>query len=116
MDVKSVAPIAVDRVAAPVPPAARPTSEAKAAPESPALRNELTGPLAAKVLQDSGIRPEEIFKYRVQLDIDKPTGRVVAEVRNKESGELVTEVPSRTLLRHAAMLREALGMILDKPV
>ena len=116
MEVKSIAPVAVDRVAAPVQPRARQTPGANAAPESPGFRNELTGPLAAKILGDSGLEPAEIFKYRVQLDIDKPTGRVVAEVRDKVSGELVTEVPSRTLLKHAAMLREALGMILDKPV
>ena len=80
------------------------------------LRREISGQLAQQILQESGIKPTEIFRYKVQLDIDGDTGRVVAEVREKDSGELVKEVPSRTLLRQAAMLNEALGMILDKPV
>ena len=67
------------------------------------------------MLEEAGIKPVEIDRYRVQLDIDGDTGRVVAEIREKESGDLVTEVPSRTLLRQAAMLKDTLGMILDTP-
>ncbi|MCG8355500.1 MAG: flagellar protein FlaG [Kiloniellales bacterium] len=85
-------------------------------PRGDEIRRELTGALAQRVLEDSGIKPQDISKYRVRLDIDDASGRVVAEVRDKESGELVEEVPSRKILRQAQMLQETLGMILDKPV
>lgn len=93
-----------------------PQPKSGSAAQEAQARREITGPLAQKLLEASGIKPAEISRFRVQLDIDDGTGRVVAEVRSKESGELVAEVPSRTLLRQAAMLRETLGMILDKPV
>ncbi|MDJ0951700.1 MAG: flagellar protein FlaG [Alphaproteobacteria bacterium] len=116
MDVKSIAPAAVASLArSPQGRGARP-AEPQAQPRADQIRSEITGPLAQRILEDSGIKPAEIGKYRVKLDIDDDSGRVVAEVRDKESGELVNEVPSRKLLRQAQMLKEAVGMILDKPV
>ena len=115
MEVHNNRPVAVDGGARPQQP--RPAAQSEPATRAPEteLRRELSGELARQILKESGIEPVEINRYRVQLDIDGDTGRVVAEVRKKDSGELVTEVPSRTLLRQAAMLRETLGMILDRP-
>lgn len=114
MELRNITPVAAGIAAGPQTTAAKQPERGKSAHKAE-LRQELTGPLARKVLEDVGIKPAEIDRYRVQLDIDGDTGRVVAEVREKESGDLVTEVPSRTLLRQAAMLRESLGMILDTP-
>ena len=114
MELRNITPVAAGIAAEPQTTAAKQPERGKSAQKAE-LRQELTGPLARKVLEDVGIKPAEIDRYRVQLDIDGDTGRVVAEVREKESGDLVTEVPSRTLLRQAAMLRESLGMILDTP-
>lgn len=116
MDVKSINPISLsdrdkhDRAASP--PARKPS----ASPVTPEPRRELVGPLARRVLEDSGIAPKELGRFRVQLEIDEGTGRVIAEIRDKDTGELVDEVPSRKVLRQAAMLREAIGMILDKRI
>lgn len=116
MEVHNNRPVALDSK----PRQQQPSPAARAEQPDPAqgagLRREIGGELAQKILQESGIRPAEIFRYKVQLDIDGDTGRVVAEVREKDSGELVKEVPSRTLLRQAAMLNEVLGTILDTPV
>ena len=116
MEVHNNRPVALDSSPRPQ----QPKQAARAEQSSPApateMRREIGGQLAQQILKASGIKPAEIFRYKVQLDIDGDTGRVVAEVREKESGELVREVPSRTLLRQAAMLNETLGMILDKPV
>jgi len=115
MELRNITPIAASTAAGPQTTNTAKQPERGKSAQKAELRQELTGPLAQKVLEDVGIKPAEIDRYRVQLDIDGDTGRVIAEVRNKESGELVTEVPSRTLLRQAAMLKESLGMILDTP-
>ncbi len=116
MDVKGITPAAAASLArTPQARGSRP-AEPQAQPRTGEIRSELAGPLARRVLEDSGIKPADIAKYRVKLDIDDDSGRVVAEVRDKKSGELVNEVPSRKLLRQAQMLKEAVGMILDKPV
>ncbi len=116
MEVHFNRPVALDSSPRPQ----QPKQAARSAQPSPApaaeLRREIGGQLARQILKDAGIKPTEMFRYKVQLDIDGDTGRVVAEVREKDSGELVKEVPSRSLLRQAAMLNETLGMILDKPV
>lgn len=116
MEVRTVNPVAsaTSRKATTAAESPRPKGDGPAPTGD--LRRDITGPLAQKLLEASGVKPAEINRFRVQLDIDDDTGRVVAEVRNKESGELVAEVPSRTLLRQAAMLRDVLGTILDKPV
>ena len=114
MELRNIAPPAVAATARPQTATAKQPDRGKPV-QTAELRQELTGPLAQKILEEAGIKPAEIDRYRVQLDIDGDTGRVVAEVREKDSGELVTEVPSRTLLRQAAMLEESLGMILDTP-
>ena len=116
MEVKSINPGAVGQRSRSQPTAVAQPRKAEAPADNRGIRGELRGPLAQRILKDSGIKPVEIHRYRVQLDIDDNTGRVVAEVRKKETGELVQEVPSRVLLRQAAMLKEALGMILDRPV
>ncbi len=70
---------------------------------------------ARAVLDDSGIPPAEISKYSVRLDIHKETGRVVASIRNKETGEILQSFPSESILRGAVMLKNMIGTILDDP-
>lgn len=116
MEVKGITPVAMgNQIRDQRPQAARQTSSGPGpAPGAPS--SEIGGRLAHNLLAASGLKDVELAKYKVSLDIDGDTGRVVAEIRDRSSGDLVTEVPSRTLLRHAAMLNETLGTILDKPV
>ena len=116
MEVKGITPVALRTQARSSQSSGGRPAEPQAQPNSTEIRDELTGPLAQRILKDSGIGAAEISKYQVKLDIDDDSGRVVAEVRDKHTGELVEEVPSRKLLRQAQLLRETLGMILDKPV
>ena len=119
MEVKNVSPVAFG-TPRPQPNTARSSgavdAPAQPDPASTKVPGEISGQLARRLLADSGIKQADMDRFRVKLDIDGDTGRVVAEVRNRETNELVTEVPSRKLLRHAAMLKETLGMILEKPV
>ena len=117
MEVKNVSPAALGGSSAQVPGARSPKAAGSAdLPASTRVPGEVSGQLARRLMSDSGIKQADMHRFRVKLDIDNDTGRVVAEVRNRVTDELVTEVPSRKLLRQAAMLRETLGMILDKPV
>lgn len=119
MEVKNVSPV-VFGTRAPQPSRAGAANAAGGSidtgPASTTVSGEVTGQLAERLLADAGIKQADMNRFRIKLDIDNDTGRVVAEVRNRHTDELVTEVPSRKLLRQAAMLRETLGMILDKPV
>ncbi len=53
---------------------------------------------------------------RVQVDIDKPSGRVIGRVIDKQTGELIRQVPPKELLRLLAKTREMLGALFDKKV
>ena len=117
MEVKNVSPVALGSATPQAPRGAKAVEKANQPdPASTKVQGEVSGQLARRLLTDSGIKQADMHRFRVKLDIDNDTGRVVAEVRNRQTNELVTEVPSRKLLRHAAMLKETLGMILDKPV
>lgn len=85
----------------------------EAAPPPVNNNEQISSSLAKAVLKDSGIKPADISRFNVRLDIHKETGRVVANIFNKETGKLVQKVPSEALLRQAEMLGEVLGTILD---
>lgn len=122
MEVKGISPLAAAparRESGPAPGRASghiANSLPKAADPSATGTKELHGALAEKLLESSGIKSADLHRFRVELDIDGDTGRIVAEIRNRQTGDLVEEVPSRSILRHAAMLKDTLGTLLDTPV
>lgn len=81
-----------------------------------AARQELSEAQAQAILQDSGIKPADISKFDVRLDIHKETGRVVASIQNKKTGEVLQKFPSESILRGAVMLQNMIGTILDEPI
>lgn len=50
---------------------------------------------------------------QVNLDIDEATNRVVAKLLDRETGELVRQIPADELLRDAAGVRELLAVNVD---
>jgi len=78
-------------------------------------RREVSKALAKAILAESRIEPVEISRFNVRLDIDRDTGRVIAEIQDKKTGELLQKIPSDSLLRSAAMLEQTIGTILDTP-
>ena len=117
MEIRPVSPAALGDPAPATTPKAPMSPKPAAATPNTATRisRELSGPLAQQLIADSTPEPVRIDQYRIHLDIDRGTGRVVAEIRDKETGDLVQEVPPKTLLKQAALLKEALGTILDTP-
>lgn len=92
--------------------------DAKAAdPEATkiARQRKLREALADVILKQSDIPVAELSKVRVRLDMDTETGRLIAAIENKQTGEVVQTIPSETILRGAAMLEKVIGTVLDKP-
>lgn len=80
-----------------------------------AQRRELNEALAEAILKQSDVPVADFSKVRVRLDVHTETGRLVAAIENKETGELVQTIPSETILRGAAMLERVIGTVLDRP-
>ena len=56
-----------------------------------------------------GLKSADVGKVRVALAVDENSNRVIAKVYNKETGELVRQIPTDEVLRNAALIRELLG-------
>lgn len=57
--------------------------------------------------------PDRAFQYQIELCVDQETGRVVARVIDRESGEVVRQVPPEYVLQLAMYIDEWLGRVLD---
>lgn len=57
--------------------------------------------------------PERPFQYQIELRVDEATGRVVARVIDRESGEVVRQVPPEYVLQLAMYIDAWLGRVLD---
>jgi len=57
--------------------------------------------------------PDRAFQYQIELRVDQETGRVVARVIDRESGEVVRQVPPEYVLQLAMYIDEWLGRVLD---
>ena len=68
--------------------------------------------VAASRLAENANRNEP-RPVRINLDIDEATNRVVAKVTDKETGELMRQIPAEELLHNAAGIRELLALSLD---
>lgn len=56
----------------------------------------------------------ETRSFRLSLDVDDRTNRTVARIIDKESGEVIKEIPQQEILDLAAKLKEtAQGIMLD---
>ena len=51
---------------------------------------------------------------RLSVDVDKPTGRVIGRIVDSNTGAVVSQVPSKEMIRLWEMTREMLGKLLDK--
>lgn len=60
--------------------------------------------------------PDRAFQYQIELRVDQETGRVVARVIDRESGEVVRQVPPEHVLQLATYIDEWLGRVLDARV
>ena len=59
---------------------------------------------------------EMIHNVGLRFSVHKPTGRIVVKVIDKETKEIVREIPAEEILNLAAKLDEMIGMIFDKTI
>ncbi len=53
---------------------------------------------------------------RVQLDVDSSTGRVIGRVVDKQSGEVMRQLPSPEMLKLIAKAKELFGDLVNEKV
>ncbi len=56
-----------------------------------------------------------VFKG-VAFEVDEAAGRTFAVVKNQETGEVIKRIPSEEMLRRAAVLKDASGLLQDVEV
>lgn len=54
-----------------------------------------------------------VGRYRVMLDIDESSRRVVATFVDPDTNEVIDQLPSKKMLSIAASIREMLGALVD---
>lgn len=101
----------------PTPPAAAPgastlpAGQAKAAAREPGFAVKSLEKLLAA---DGAPRDQvSLTTVKVELDVDKPTNRVVATIRDRATGEVLNQFPAEAILRDARGIRELLARELD---
>lgn len=107
----------------PAPPAAAyganhpPAGQASGAPRRAAAEGFAVTSLE-KLLEAGAATQDQVAltSVKVELAIDKPTNRVVAIVRDRESGEVLNQFPAEAILRDARGIRELLARALDMKV
>lgn len=57
-----------------------------------------------------------IFDYRFHFKIHEATGRVMVQVIDQETGEVLNEIPPEKVLDLAARIRELVGLLVDEKV
>lgn len=88
-------------------------AEQKAAEEKQALENQqVTEQMLEELEQDIETMHNVGLKFSKHTD----TGRTMIKVLNKETGEIIREIPSENVLDLAAKIEEMIGIMFDKEV
>ena len=82
--------------------------------EQPTLKE--VGVNISDVVKDINTLVYQVATTKVSFDVDKDTGRSVVRVLNKETGEIVRQVPPEELLTLVARMRQLSGLIFNKQV
>ena len=56
----------------------------------------------------------DIFSRKIQLSYNEEINRVIVTVVDRDSGEVLREIPSKDLQRLARHLKDAIGVLYDK--
>lgn len=58
----------------------------------------------------------EVFNLELHFTIHRPTGEVIARIVNRETGEVIREIPPEKFLDMIAKLQELAGILVDEVV
>ncbi len=77
---------------------------------------QVTGTELSIVVKDLNTLVHQVAATKVSFDVDEETGRSVVRVVNKETGEVIRQVPPEELLTLVARMRQLSGLIFNKEV
>lgn len=70
----------------------------------------------SKVVKDVNTLVHQVGSTKISFDVDEATGRSVIRVLDKESGEVIRQVPPEELLTLVARMRQLSGLIFSQEV
>ena len=70
----------------------------------------------SEVVRDINTMVHQVAATKVSFDVDEETGRSVVRVMNKETGEVIRQVPPEELLTLVARMRQLSGLIFSEEV
>ena len=85
------------------------TSPQKVAGERPVVDSEVL-----RVVEELNAFVSRIASTTITFEVDLFTGESVVQVRDKETGEVIRQVPPKELLRLAADIKGATGLIFSR--
>jgi len=94
--------------------AASKASGADQAPEKPAAGPDLT--ISKGFMKTLNADLEAIHNVGLQFSVFEDTGKTVVRVMDKDTGELIRQIPPKELLELAAKLEDMMGIMFDKQV
>lgn len=67
-------------------------------------------------LEDLGIEIEGLRNVNLNFSVYEATGEIVISVADKDTGEVIREIPPKALQELAAKFQEVAGLILDRKI
>ena len=68
------------------------------------------------LVKDINTLVHQVGSTKISFDVDEETGRAVVRVLNKETGEVIRQVPPEELLTLVARMRQLSGLIFNQEV
>ncbi|WP_417844554.1 flagellar protein FlaG [Thalassospira sp.] len=95
------------------------SASASVAPVSGYQASGNTAPIDAtdklkQAFADLDLTGRPIDNYRVELNFNRDTGRVVAKVTDRTNGEILREIPSKELQNLFSQIRDYLGTFVNE--
>ena len=68
------------------------------------------------LVKDINTLVNQVASTKISFDVDDDTGRAIVRVLNKETGEVIRQVPPEELLTLVARMRQLSGLIFNQEV
>ncbi|QTA37827.1 flagellar protein FlaG [Thermosipho ferrireducens] len=69
---------------------------------------------AAENFKENLEKLKKLFRGEAEFKIDKETGIIVVKIKDKDSGEIIRQIPPEVALKLAKNIAELLGIIFDE--
>ena len=69
---------------------------------------------AVKTMQKKLKKFREVLKSEAEFKIDRSTGMVIVKIKDKDTGQVIRQIPPDVVVKLAKTIDEFLGMLLDE--